>query len=85
MNTTPEIKIPAGNSFSGKPTKAELLRLLYALDPQHSAKEAGKKARRIHAAKPGKRFSIARQSQITRDLLRRYFVLQVAQITGYAG
>ncbi|MDO8803531.1 MAG: hypothetical protein Q7R35_03790 [Elusimicrobiota bacterium] len=58
---------------------------MYALDPRHSSHGASKGSGEIPKAKPAKRFSTERRNQTTRDLLRRYFVLQVAQITGEAG
>ncbi len=74
MKRTQDINIPISGSLRGKPDKGELLQLLRALDPRlHPPKTGGG---------PGNRFSLARKSRITRDLLRRHFVLRVAQITG---
>ena len=84
MNTTLEITTPARSAFA-KRTRGELLRLMYALDTRRSSHGAGKVSKKVPPAKSVKRFSLARQSQLTHDLLRRYFVLQVAQITGNAG
>jgi len=85
MTPITDIKISTTHAAGNKPTKEELLRLIYALDPRHSFPKTREGARRTPLAGLGKRFSLARQSRITRDLLRRYFVLQVAQIAGNAG
>lgn len=69
---------------AGTPTKGELLRTLHALAPRRApAKAAGS-----GKALPGKTAQGAprkRRSQAATCLLRRYFALQIAQITGHAG
>ena len=77
MNSAPGIKISPIN----KPTKEELHKPLRDMDLQHILPETGGPDKSIPLTEFGKRFSLARQSQVTRDLLRRHFVLQAARMT----
>ncbi|MDD5209184.1 MAG: hypothetical protein PHV36_07340 [Elusimicrobiales bacterium] len=65
------------------PTKGELLRTLHALTPRRSSFKAGACAKTT-PVKPPKKPRKERRSQTATRLLRRYFALQVAQITGQA-
>jgi hypothetical protein len=82
MNNTLEIKDITKYALKGKITRGELLRLFKALDPQHDSPEAGGGSGKIPPSGPGKISRITRQSRITRDLLRRHFVLRIAQCCG---
>ena len=79
VNDIPKYTLSAGIK------KGELLRLMKVLDPECDSPEVIKNSGKIPSTGSENVDKIIRQNRITRDLLRRYFVLQVAQITGDAG
>ena len=85
MNKTLKAGISAGNPCGRKPTKEEFLRLLHTLDPLRSSHSAINGPGKIPPAKSAKRFTREARSLETIRLLRKHFVLQVAQMTGIAG
>ena len=78
MNKKIKLGGAAAYTLGEKIKKDELLDLIKVLapspEPPKSIRNAGK------VAQPKKTSYITRQSQLTRNLLRRYFVMRIAQI-----
>ena len=85
MNKTLEAKTISEATFSEKIKKVELLQLIKMLDPRCSPPAAGKNSRKNTSAELKKESARDRQSQATCALLRKYFILRIAQCRGYAG
>ena len=82
MNKTLEFKAMTKDALHDKIKKGEPLKMPN-VDRQYYS--LGVSSKRIPLAEIKKRFFRAQQSQSTLDLMRRYFVLRVAQSRGYGG
>ena len=72
-------------AYSDQTQKTSLLCVIRALDTRSRALTASPSKKKGRAPKPGKETAAIRRSLATSELLRRYFVMQVAQISGNAG
>ena len=84
MNTTLEVRSATKDALNGMIKKDELLSLMKMLDQEGNQLELPTSAKNIPQAELKARDLRTRQSRATLAMLRRYFVMRIAQSRGYA-
>ena len=82
MRTTLEVGSVAKDVFGGMIKRDELLGLMKLLDQEGNPLEVTQRGRKLPPAEVKERAGRTRQSKATLALLRRYFVMRIAQSRG---